>query len=170
MTYTCSICGDSYTESIPATGEHTYDNACDAECNECGYVREVGEHTYESAVTTAPTCGAEGVMTYTCSICGDSYTESIPATGEHTYDGDYDADCNECGAIREVDVLLGDVNGDGKFNVRDIGLMQQWMNDDSTVMIMAAADVNCDGKINIRDIGLMQQVMNGWDVAFGPQD
>ena len=33
-------------------------------------------------VTTDPTCGAEGVMTYTCN-CGQTKTESIPATGQH---------------------------------------------------------------------------------------
>ena len=187
MTYTCSACGDTYTEVIPATGEHTYESVVTAPtcvdkgyttytCSVCGdsYVADEVDalgHTYESAVTTAPTCGAEGVMTYTCSACGDTYTEAIPATGEHTYDGDYDADCNVCGAIREVSVMLGDVNGDGKFNVRDIGMLQQYMNGWAVEgMIEAAADVNCDGKINVRDIGLMQQVMNGWDnVAFGPQ-
>ena len=186
-TYTCSICGDSYTEAIPATGEHTYEGVVTTEptcvdegvktytCSICGdsYTEAIpatDEHTYEGVVTTEPTCGAEGVKTYTCSVCGDSYTEAIPATGDHVYDGDYDADCNVCGAIREVDVLLGDVNGDGKFNVRDIGLMQQWMNSWDVSMIEAAADVNCDGKINVRDIGLMQQKMNGWNVEFGPQD
>ena len=40
-------------------------------------------HAHEGAVTTAATCEAEGVMTYTCS-CGDTYTEAIAALG-HTY-------------------------------------------------------------------------------------
>lgn len=35
-------------------------------------------------VTKAETCGAAGVMTYTCS-CGKSYTEVIPATGNHNW-------------------------------------------------------------------------------------
>ncbi|MCD8332191.1 MAG: S-layer homology domain-containing protein [Oscillospiraceae bacterium] len=43
-------------------------------------------HSYTAEVTTAATCGTDGVRTYTCS-CGDSYTETIPATGEHTWDG-----------------------------------------------------------------------------------
>ena len=41
------------------------------------------EHTYTSAVTKEPTCTQEGEMTYTCSGCGNSYTESIPMTA-HT--------------------------------------------------------------------------------------
>ncbi len=41
-------------------------------------------HAYTSEVTTEPTCGEEGVMTYTCQ-CGDSYTEAIPVTDEHNH-------------------------------------------------------------------------------------
>lgn len=41
------------------------------------------KHSYTGAVTTPAACTATGVRTYTCS-CGDSYTETIPATG-HKY-------------------------------------------------------------------------------------
>ena len=60
------------------------------------------EHDYQ-AVVTAPTCGADGYTTYTCSACGDSYTaNTVPATGEHsavyTYnDGTHTVICNLCG-------------------------------------------------------------------------
>ena len=101
-TYTCSECGDSYTEAIPATGNHTYDNACDASCNVCGGNREVAAHPYTSTVTKPADCGNDGVKTYTCPECGDSYTEVIPATGNHTYDNACDASCNVCGGTREV--------------------------------------------------------------------
>ncbi len=37
-------------------------------------------HTYTSKVTKAATCTEDGVKTFTCS-CGDSYTETINATG-----------------------------------------------------------------------------------------
>lgn len=37
-------------------------------------------HSYTETVTANPTCGSNGTKTFTCS-CGDSYTESIPATG-----------------------------------------------------------------------------------------
>ena len=40
-------------------------------------------HNYVGSVTTAATCTTAGVKTYTCSACGDSYTEAIPSTG-HT--------------------------------------------------------------------------------------
>ena len=38
------------------------------------------EHSYESVMTTPPTCEDEGIMTYTCS-CGESYTEAVAALG-----------------------------------------------------------------------------------------
>ena len=37
-------------------------------------------HNYSGSVTKNPSCGENGVKTYTCS-CGSSYTEAIPASG-----------------------------------------------------------------------------------------
>ena len=49
LIFTLAACGDKC--------EHTYDNACDATCNECGEVREVGAHDYAAAdCDTAKTC------------------------------------------------------------------------------------------------------------------
>ena len=39
-----------------------------------------GTHNYVGVITTPATCTATGVKTYTCSKCGDSYTEIIPKT------------------------------------------------------------------------------------------
>lgn len=36
-------------------------------------------HSYVSVITTQPTCTANGVRTYTCRTCGNSYTEKIAA-------------------------------------------------------------------------------------------
>ena len=46
------------------------------------YIGSLGQkfnitHDYKSSVTKEPTCTEEGVRTYTCSVCGDSYTEAI---------------------------------------------------------------------------------------------
>ena len=35
-------------------------------------------HTYTSEITRYATADREGVRTYTCTRCGDSYTEPIP--------------------------------------------------------------------------------------------
>ena len=48
---------------------------------------ESGQHTWDDGqVTTAATCTENGVMTYTCTMCSDTKTEVIPATG-HAYGG-----------------------------------------------------------------------------------
>ena len=60
LRYTCSLCGDSYTETIPAMG-----------------------HSF-GCVRTEPDCQTEGSLLYTCEGCGDSYSEPIPALG-HGY-------------------------------------------------------------------------------------
>ena len=42
------------------------------------------QHTYTSTVDREATCTVPGQMTYTCSLCGHTYTEAIPAKG-HTW-------------------------------------------------------------------------------------
>ena len=142
LTYVCILCGHSYSEAIPATGEHDF----------------------EAYVIYEPTCGADGEMVYECTECGDSYVEEIPATGEHIYDDDYDAECNECGDLREVPeqptILLGDLDGNGKLNNRDLGLMQKHLNDWEVDIVEEALDVNGDGKLNNRDLGALQKLLN----------
>ena len=50
-----------------------------------------GNHTYDNGrVTTAATCQSNGVMTYTCKLCGDSYTQPIEKDQDnHTYNFDF---------------------------------------------------------------------------------
>ena len=101
-TFTCSICGNSYTETIPSTG-HTYDKeevvapTCDKKgytvhtCSGCGdtyqdtMVDALG-HSYDSGVITKEsTCGEAGVKTYTCATCKGTYEEELPLL-DHVYD------------------------------------------------------------------------------------
>ena len=63
-------------------------------------------HDYVGVETKAPTCGEDGVMTYSCTCGEGTYTEVIPATGAHTYDNAFDVDCNVCGAIREAEIVI----------------------------------------------------------------
>ena len=46
-------------------------------------VVEEHKHNYVESITKAATCIEDGIKTFTCS-CGETYTETIPATG-HTY-------------------------------------------------------------------------------------
>lgn len=45
----------------------------------------VCSHAYTVDITKSATCGSDGVKTYTCSRCGITKTETIPAIGNHTY-------------------------------------------------------------------------------------
>lgn len=101
-TYTCYMCSNSYTDTIPATG-HKYSldwtvdvqPTCKSEgskshhCTVCGAKKDTtvipkSEHKYSVKITKAATCTETGLKTYTCSVCKDSYTETIPAKG-HNY-------------------------------------------------------------------------------------
>ena len=58
------------------------------------------DHNYTASVT-APTCTADGKTVYTCTDCGDSYEEVIPATG-HSYVG---GTCQSCGEAEPSTVV-----------------------------------------------------------------
>ena len=98
-TYTCAVCGATRTETIPATGEHTFvftknvAPTCTTEgydlytCSGCGATAKRNSkpalgHKWDSGtVTTEPTETTPGVRTYTCTVCGQTKNEIIPATG-----------------------------------------------------------------------------------------
>jgi len=101
-TYTCTACGDSYVGNYTSALGHTYDNACDADCNVCGATRTPADHKYVESIVANANCGYDGMAKHTCSVCGDSYTTAIPATGAHKYSNDCDNRCNVCNKYREV--------------------------------------------------------------------
>ncbi len=87
-TYTCSSCGDNYTESISATGHSWKNESCEEPktCTKCGITSgDALGHDYNARTTKNPTCTENGIKTYTCIECGDVYTKNIPALG-HDYD------------------------------------------------------------------------------------
>ena len=180
--YTCHMCGDSYTGDYTDTVPHTYvlteDIAptCTQEgkqvytCVGCGdsYTQTwlPLDHMYREEVIE-PTCTEQGYTVYTCHMCGDSYTGDYTDAPGHSYDDDRDADCNVCGDIREVAIAKpGDVNGDGRVNNKDLGLVQQHLADWDVTIDLEAADVNNDGRVNNKDLGLMQQYLADWDVVL----
>ena len=68
--------------------KHVYDNACDADCNDCGGQRTVNDHQYDNA------CDA------ICNEC--DYERTV---GDHVFDNANDTDCNVCGTTREIITL-----------------------------------------------------------------
>ena len=76
-TFTCTLCGDTKTQVILATG-HNWNNG---------------------VVTTNATCTEAGVKTFTCTNCGNTKTQNIPATG-HSWDAGVvtkEATCTQAG-------------------------------------------------------------------------
>ena len=73
--FTCTACGDSYTEEIEPTG-----------------------HKYTSATTKEATCTEKGEKVFTCSKCGDKYTKEIAALGHKSVvDKAVSATCTKTG-------------------------------------------------------------------------
>ena len=70
-TFTCTICGNVYIESIAAKN-----------------------HNYKSTTQDA-TCTATGKVTYTCTVCGNSYDVVLPIVNHK--DADNDTKCDGCG-------------------------------------------------------------------------
>ena len=60
----------------------------------------------------------------------------------------------------------GDVNRDGAINMKDIVLVQQYINHWDVSIVERAADVNDDGDINMKDLVILQQYINGWEVEL----
>ena len=97
-TFTCTRCGETKTETIPKlTHEHSYDAVVTAPtCTAkgytthtcaCGdsyvdtYVDALGHAWDNGKVTKEPTETETGVKAFTCTRCGETKTETIPATG-----------------------------------------------------------------------------------------
>jgi len=99
---------------ISATGDHVYDNACDATCNVCDATRTPADHVYDNA------CDA------TCNVCDATRT---PA--DHVYDNACDATCNVCDATREVGDHVDTTPKDHKCDICDKTLSQCADNDNN---------------------------------------
>lgn len=89
----------------------------------------------------------------------------------------YNGDSNETGKVSEVTVkhivnvsskgyggMLGDVNGDGKVNIIDVGMLYSYVlgvNKNLTAQQLANANVNGDKVVNIIDVGRLYAFVLG---------
>ena len=109
----CSVCSQVLVsqEEIPAI-DHKWDNG---------------------KVTTEPTATEDGVKIYTCANCGETKTESVPATGE--------------------EILWGDANGDGRVNTKDATRILRYVARlvQAEDIDLISSDINSDGKVNTKD-------------------
>lgn len=126
-TFICLNCNDSYEEEIPATGHRIIEDvAVPATCEEegktegshCDICKEVIEsqeivpaigHNYTGEVTEKENCESNGIKTYTCSNCHDSYKEIISATGhDYAKSETIESDCTKDGSEKYVCLKCGD--------------------------------------------------------------
>ena len=68
--------------------------------------------------------------------------------------------------LKPADSTPGDVNRDGKINMKDLVLIQQHINQWDVDIDESAADVYDDGEIDMKDLVLLQRYINGWEVEL----
>lgn len=92
---TCAVCGAEYGDALghDFTTSWTHDdNEHWKQCSRCDAKDDVSPHTWDSGtITTAHTCTKAGEKTYSCTKCGATKIEPIPATG-HSWKSDWTSD------------------------------------------------------------------------------
>ena len=92
---TCTVCGAEYGDALghDFTTSWTHDdNEHWKQCSRCDIKDDVSPHTWDNGtITTAPTCTKAGEETYSCTKCGATKIEPIPATG-HSWKSDWTSD------------------------------------------------------------------------------
>ena len=63
--------------------------------------------------------------------------------------------------------LYGDCDGNGTVNMKDIAIMQRYINGWDVPIIVSAADLNGVNGINMKDLAMLQRFINGWEITFG---
>lgn len=88
----CTLCGYVKTETLSTTGIHTYEKYETVSatqhkrtCAVCD-ISDTVDHGWDAGkVTTAATCNATGVRTYTCAGCSATKTETVDKSTTHSY-------------------------------------------------------------------------------------
>ena len=170
----CSVCEEKLSdgEVISAKG-HTevIDKAVEATCTtpgktegkHCSVCSEIlvaqteipatGHSWNEGEITTAPTCENAGVKTYTCTVCEETRTEAIDATGHTEVDvAEQPATCTEAGhkAGTKCDVCGAIISG-----------MEEIPATGHTEVIDAAVEPTCTepGKTEGKHCGVCNEIL-----------
>ena len=142
MTFTCAHegCGETYTQPIPKADHELEETKVEATCTEYGYttysckncdysyvgeiVQPKGHDWDEGKTVLAANCAHEGMVKYTCAVCGESKIETVEKT-DHVWDegkvtkeptayaeGEKTYTCTVCGETRtEAIAKLGSCDG-----------------------------------------------------------
>ena len=73
-------------------------------------------------------------------------------------------DCTVDKPREKADDGKGDVNGDGRVNLKDLVLLRRYLNKWPVDINIEAADMNGDNKINMKDYIALQRRLNKWPV------
>ena len=65
-----------------------------------------------------------------------------------------------------IDYLPGDINMDGKVNMKDVTRLHQYVVKWPVEVNLAACDTNGDGKINMKDVTRLHQYVVKWPVEI----
>lgn len=95
-----------------------------------------------------------------CRVAG-SHGVSLIIEYDHVHeDTTADGYCDSCNGPIRPKTTPGDLDGNGSVNNRDLGLLQQYINEWAVTINTSAADLNGDGRVNNRDLGLLQRLLN----------
>ena len=105
-------------------------------------------------VDTEATCTAKGSESIHCSVCGAIKEDSIREIEKipHNF---VDGICTVCGE-EEQSTTLGDVNGDGSVDARDLSALMKLLADDSEDTV---GDINGDGSVDARDLSALMKLL-----------
>ncbi len=70
------------------------------------------------------------------------------------------------GTVTVLDYVVGDANGDGKLNNKDLSVLMRYLNGWDETVDERALDVNADGNINNKDYVILTRYLNGWEVVL----
>ncbi len=133
-TYTCSVCGDVYTDNVVEAKGHLYsetvvDSSCTGsgytqyECSVCGHTYTDNEtpaagHKYD-AIVIKPTCTSGGYTINMCSVCGQAYkSDEVDALGHNYSERVVEATCVSGGYTEHSCLNCGDSYKD---NIVEVG-------------------------------------------------
>lgn len=120
--------------------------------------------------------GSDYTVNASCNMADGDYTDEVSGAKFTVRDGKVSGSV-KAGAIAVVyhrpepqpQVLKGDLNGDGKVNGADAGILSRytsgWQNYAEKIKDMEAADINGDGKVNGADSGILSRYTSGWESA-----
>ena len=177
MTYTCTVCGDSYIDDIPMLEvpagvtvnfvNYTVDGKIPATISVCG----AAVNTTTQGVGVPATLGGERTFTVVSSQSivvayttdGTNYTSITGSEVANTYVLPVDV----TGNIQIAVVFLGDIDLTGTINVRDMLTVRKLMlNDEETVAKMTglkylSGDTDNSKTFNVRDLLNMRKMIIG---------